>query len=102
MTKYVGGVDIHKKYTIHEVMDMWYAGKLRPIGLNGYLPRASSDGICEFVPWWKTDAFSQEQNGMRVFASEDDVFGQMKADVEHEHPIVRRTPQQRVAAMLMR
>ena len=97
----IDGIDITRKYAIAEIMDMHAKGKLRPVGVAGYIVRADADGMVGFVPWTESTLYRAERDKLLVHESSD--FAEvMRRDVEAEHPMVRRTPQQRVAAMLVR
>ena len=45
MARYVDGVDIEKVYTIHEIMEMYEAGRLRRVAIQGYVVRADAERI---------------------------------------------------------
>lgn len=97
----VGGVDIDRKYPIEEILKMHAEGKLKPIAVDGYVVRADADGMVGFVPWTESTLFRMERGKTLVHQS-DDFAEAMRQDVEREHPIVRRTPQERVAALMVR
>lgn len=96
----VAGVDISRKYHFTEIMAMYHKGLLQPIALEGYLVRADVlDGMISFVPWHESSAARAEAG--RPASAAFDVEA-MREDVEREHPIVRRTPQQRKDAIAKR
>lgn len=98
----IDGIDVSRVYPAEEILKMWEDGHLREVCLKGYVARANGDGTCGFVPWYEAmDAFN-EHRGMRRYTIDQQYVEDMKADVEEKHPIVRRTPQQRVAAMVLR
>jgi len=94
-------IKVGVKYPAERILEFWKDGRLRDVTLRGYVARSNGDGTCSFEPWWKaTDAFN-EHRGMRQHKAPMTVEEQ-RAEIEREHPIVRRTPQQRVAAMVLR
>lgn len=94
----VGGLDIDRVYTFDEIMELYTLGKLKPIALQGYVCRAEG-GMISFVPWYdSTRARLEAGQGTQVHLDVD----AMRADVEAEHPMTRRTPQERVASMMVR
>jgi hypothetical protein len=98
----VGGINLSKNHPAEDILDMWKTGRLKEITLKGYVARANGDGTCRFVPWYDAmDAFN-EHRGMRKYGIKEEAVQDMKDDIEAKHPIVRRTPQQRVAAMILR
>jgi hypothetical protein len=98
----IDGIDVSRTYPAEEVLKMWEDGHLREVCLKGYVARANGDGTCGFVPWYEAmDAFN-EHRGLRKYTIPQQYVEDMKSDVEEKHPIVRRTPQQRVAAMVLR
>lgn len=100
--KIVGGVDIEQTFTPDDIIEMFKNGRLRTISEQGYCTQGGEDGLLRFVPFWESLAFRTEQNmGTRTYASED--FTEvMRQDVEAEHPILRTTPQEKVARMALR
>ena len=77
-------------------------GKLRGITLQGYCTRVDGDtGTIRFVPWHESTHFRMDQ-GKPVRAIADGFGDAMLADINANHPIVRRTPQERVGAMMLR
>ena len=97
----VDGIDITRKYPIDEILKMHAAGRLRPVGVAGYIVRADANGMVGFVPWTESTLYRMEQDKTLVHAS-DDFVDTMRDDIEREYPMVRRTPQERVAAMMVR
>lgn len=97
----IDGIDISRRYTIQEIMDMHAKGKLRPVGVAGYIVRADADGTVGFVPWTQSTLYRSQRDALLVHQSTDFVEA-MRQDVEAEHPMRRRTPQERTAAMLVR
>jgi hypothetical protein len=104
--KIVAGIDIDRVYHKEEIIEMYKSGKLKDVTLVGYVSQANDDGTCQFVPWYKSERVLAKLQGVpfgkAVYTSEQDVFGDMRKNVEEQHPIVRRTPEQRVAAMMGR
>lgn len=98
--KIVNGVNIHKVFTSEEIIELHEAGRLRGIVLEGYCTRVE-DGKIYFVPWYESSFMRAEQGKLMTHVS-DDFVPAMQAEVEEEHPIIKRTPQQRVASMVMR
>ena len=97
----IGGIDITKRYPIAEIMEMHAQGKLRNIGGSGYIVRADADGMVGFVPWTESTLFRMNTDQPQLYQSPDFTEA-MRQDVETEHPMRRRTPQERVASMLVR
>lgn len=81
---------------------MYTSGKYREVVIEGYVARANADGTCEFVPWHKSDAIRARFGQARVYEPSRNWAEDMRQDVEAQYPIRRRTPQERVAAMVMR
>lgn len=101
MAKVIGGVDIERTYSFDEIMQMRRDGRLKPIALQGYVVRAEG-GRIGFVPWYESVAAKRKAaGGARTFDITADV-DQMRQDVEAEHPMRRRTAQERVASMVVR
>lgn len=98
----VAGVDISRKYSIEEVQAMYESGRYRGIVLEGWIVRADADGMIGFVPWYESTLSRMEEGKTQTYASDGDFTEEMRQDVEREHPIVRRTPQQRKDAMASR
>ena len=98
----IEGVDISKSFTGEEIIEMHRRGKLRDVTLHGYCTRVDlEEGVIRFVPWWDSTLFRMEKQ--QLVRDHDAHFGEtMMADVNANHPIRRRTPQQRVAAMMLR
>jgi hypothetical protein len=100
----VAGVDIDRLYHKDEIVAMYKSGKLRDVTLQGYVSQANADGMCGFIPWYKSERvlarLAGVPEGKAVYEISGDIVGDMRQSVEEEHPIVRRTPQQRVAAMM--
>lgn len=98
---FIDGIDINKVFTGDEIIDLYNKGKLRSITLEGYCTRADADGTIRFIPFWESTKFRSENNQMKTHISHDFVET-MREEVEHDHPITRRTPQERVASMALR
>lgn len=97
----VGGLDISRTYPIDEIIRLYHSGRLSKVGIEGYIVRADSDGMVGFV---KADegSLSRLMTGKpRVYAS-DDFVPQMREDIEREHPMVRRSAQERKLALVKR
>ena len=97
----VEGIDISRSFTGEEIIAMHARGKLRDITLQGYCTRADSDGTIRFIPWYDSTWFRMDE-GKPVRAVAEGFEEAMLDDVESNHPIIRRTPQERVAAMMLR
>lgn len=95
----VGGVDLTRRYTPEDIVDMFGSGRLRAITDAGYCTQGRADGFLYFVPWHESNAFKAENNAWETRSFDADA---MREDVEREHPMLRRTPQEKVAAMVMR
>lgn len=96
----VAGVDIDRTYSPEEIFEMHDKGRLRPITLEGYCTRADEDGI-RFVPYYESTFFRMREGKPQQHVSHD-FAPAMRAQLEADHPITRRTPQQRVASMVLR
>lgn len=97
----IDGVDISKSFTPEDIVDLFNRGKLRSITDRGYCTQGTEDGTLRFVPYWESLAFRTENHTEKDYVS-DTFVEQMRQDVEREHPILRRTPQERKMAMAMR
>ena len=93
----IEGVDITKSFDFEEIIAFNNNGKLRAITMQGYCTQGRDDGMLEFVPWQESLHFRTP----KTYVS-DDFTEVMRQDVEREHPILRRTPQERKMAMAMR
>ena len=114
----VAGVNLSRPHPAEDILDMWEKGILKSITMQGYCARANGDGTCSFVPWYESRLAEDEnprdkaigdnvwtpkyQGGRMAYRIRPEAVAEMKQDIEREHPIVRRTPQQRVAAMVLR
>lgn len=98
----VGGIDLSKRYHIDDIFKMRRDGRLQNIALAGYVVRSEDNGMISFVPWHQsTFAARKAAGGDRQYDITADAE-KMREDVEREFPMVRRTPQQRVASMVVR
>lgn len=95
----VAGVDISRTYSVEEIMSMYHKGLLKPIALKGYVTRADANGQIGFVPWHES-TLARSEAGKKAAVTFD--VDEMREGVEAEHPITRRTPQERVAAVALR
>lgn len=103
MAKVIAGIDIERDYSVDEMLDMYERGYLRAILQHGgYTPRANGDGTITFAPWAETYLGNLERTGMTREYDMGDWAEEERKVVEHDYPIVRRTPQQRVTAMALR
>lgn len=98
--KIIAGVNIHRGYTPEEVFELHDKGLLRPITLEGYATRVD-EGKIWFVPWTESTAFRAE-HGKLMQHDISPIFDKMAKDLEEEHPMFRRTPQERTTSMVMR
>jgi hypothetical protein len=101
----IAGVDIDRSYSIEEMLDMYERGYLKAILAHGGLvPRANGDGTIQFAAWDQTYLGNLEKTGATRFYAQDNGnwVEDARAEVEKDHPIVRRTPQERVTAMALR
>ena len=98
--KIIGGIDVDRTYTGDEVLEMARTPHLRNVTLEGYCTRVEHDGTIRFVPFYESTWFREEQ-GTPIEQSRD-LGAEMMADVNANHPIIRRTPQERVASMFLR
>jgi hypothetical protein len=97
---YIDGIDIAQKFTSEQIFDMHRKGQLRAITLNGYVTRVDIlDDTISFVPFWESSKFRDEQGTMKM--TEFGVENKRK-ELEHDHPITRSTPQEKVARLAMR
>lgn len=113
MSRYHGGVDIDRVYTIHEIIDMHDRGLLKGPALDGYVVRASGDKTIRFVHWTEPtvnrqtpgsqDPDGRTREGLRTYVqTKGDWIEEGMAALEEAHPMVRRTPQQRMESMTAR
>lgn len=100
MPTLVAGVDVDRVWTGDEILELHNQGRLRDVTLKGYCTRADADGTIRFVPFYESTWFRMDE-GIPVVDTSD-LPAQMMADVNANHPIVRRTPQERVASMFLR
>lgn len=100
MPTIVAGIDIDRAYSGDEILDIHRSGRLRDVTLQGYCTRVDVDANIRFVPFYESTWFRSDQDTMVV--AEQDIAGPMMADVNANHPIVRRTPQERVASLFLR
>lgn len=97
----IDGVDVTQSFTAEDILDMFSKGRLRSITDRGYCTQGTEDGTLQFVPYWESLAFRTKHNTEKTYISHDFVDA-MREEVEREHPILRRTPQERKMAMAMR
>ncbi len=100
----VNGLDTNRTYTADEVAEMQRTGQLRLATLKGWFFRWDmlADGM-RMVHFTDPTANRMTPDswggqGKRVFSIPDPT-PQMKADVEADSPIRKRTPQERLASM---
>ena len=96
----VAGIDVSRPYTGDEVLEMHSRGKLRDVTLEGYCTRVENDGTIRFIPYYESTWFRTEQD--RTDHAVPDFRQAMLDDLNANHPIIRRTPQERVASMMLR
>lgn len=103
MPPIIEGVDIGKKMSADEVATLHRSGKLRGITLRGFVWRHEFDGMGSWVHF--TDPTANRiapgsDGGQRTRAfSMPDPLPNMRAQVDAESPIVKRTPQERLASL---
>lgn len=97
----VDGIDITRRYSIQEILDMHARGRLRPIGLQGWIVRADADGTVGFVPATESTLFRAERGQTMVHQS-DDFVDHMRQEIEHEYPMVRRAAQEKRVSLVQR
>ena len=96
------GVDINRPFTAEEILELHASGRLRNLALKGYCTRADLlEGTLRFIPWYESSAFRQRTGTQKEHISYDFVDA-MREDVERNHPMKRRTPQEKVASMMLR
>ncbi len=100
-TTIVAGVDINGSYTPEDIVDMFRTGRLRKLTDAGYCTQGREDGTLTFVPYWESLAFRTETGSAKTYVS-DNFTEVMRQDVETEHPIVRSSPQEKVARLALR
>ena len=93
----IDGVDVCGSFTPEDIVSFFTSGRLRSITDRGYVTQGTEDGTIQFVPWTESLHFRKPQ----TYVS-DDFVEVMREEVEREHPILRRTPQERQMAMAMR
>jgi hypothetical protein len=102
MAKIVAGVDIEQRFTPEEIVEMYKSGRLRQITNLGYCTQGDETGTLGFVPYYESNAFRVDNDvELRNFRTEFDAE-KMRQEIEDENPILRRTPQERAAAMTLR
>lgn len=100
----VAGLDTNRRYTPDEVIAMKDSGKLREVTMRGWFFRFDvAKGSMELVHFTDPSANRQSPGStggrrLRAYTVNFDAE-QMKRDVEREHPIRKRTPQERLASM---
>jgi len=94
----VAGYDIDRDYKGEEIIRMYQTGALRGISLEGYVTQVEN-GTVRFIPWQQSYHFRDQTKTLKT-ATFDGT--KMLEEVEHDHPITRRTPQERTTAMVMR
>ena len=97
----IGGIDVSRSYTGPEVIEMNASGRLRDVTLEGYCSRVDADGSIRFIPFYESTRFRMEEGQAKTQVSYD-FADSMLDDVKSNHPIIRRTPQERVASMFLR
>lgn len=103
MPPIIAGVDIGKKMSADEVAVLHRSGKLRSVTLQGYVWRHEFDGMGSWVHF--TDPTANRiapgsEGGQRTRAfSMPDPLPSMREQVDAESPIVKRTPQERLASL---
>jgi len=100
MTTIVAGINVDRVWTGDEILDLHAKGKLRDVALQGYCTRADADGTLRFVPFYESTWFRSDEQ--KMVTQSVDIGTAMKADLDANHPIIRRTPQDRVASMFLR
>ena len=98
MPPIVAGVDIGRTFEAEEIIAMHNKGVLRGITLEGYVTQVE-DGKIKFIPWTESYRFREQTGQLRTSTHYLDT---MREEVEREHPILRRTPQERTTSMVMR
>jgi len=100
----VDGLDTNRTYTADEVVAMKDSGKLREVTMRGWLFRWEPlKGGMRMVHFTDPSANRMAPGStggrrLRAYTVEFDAE-QMKRDVERDHPIRKRTPQERLASM---
>jgi hypothetical protein len=98
----VAGVDLTQRYTPEDILDMYKTGRLRQITNLGYCTQGDESGTLRFVPYYESNAFRVDSEAdLRHYTTQFDAE-KMRQEIETEHPILRRTPQERAAAMTLR
>ncbi len=100
----VDGLDTNRTYTADEVIAMRDSGKLREVTMRGWLfrwePLKGGMKMVHFTDPTANRMAPGSSGGRRLrsYTVEFDA-DQMRRDVEAEHPIRKRTPQERLASM---
>jgi hypothetical protein len=100
----VDGLDTTRTYSADEVIAMRDSGKLREVTMRGWLFRWEPlKGGMKMVHFTDPTANRQAPGStggrrLRAYTVEFDA-DQMRKDVERDHPIRKRTPQERLASM---
>lgn len=101
----IDGLDTSRTYTADEVVEMARNGRLRSLTLKGWFFRSgiNKPGVMELVHF--TDPTANRMTpgspgrGLQRVWEFEDPLPDMKAAVNSESPIVKRTPQQRLASL---
>ena len=104
LPKVINGIDVTVLRPIEEVMQMFYDGKLPAlVREGGYIPQADEEtGMIRFVPWYDGHIQRRLEGRLRQVEWGYDELEAQNQEIERAHPIRRRTPQQRQAAMMVR
>lgn len=99
----IDGIDVTRKYTSDEIFQMYHKGQLRSISIAGYVTQTDvMDDTITFVPYHESTHFRDATDTMRTTTIHESTIDQKRKELEHEHPALRTTPQQKVARMMLR
>jgi hypothetical protein len=97
----ISGVDVTGSFTAEDIMAMFHRGTLRDITDRGYCSQGTENGMLQFVPYEESLAFRTDTGRSQTYVSEDFTEA-MRQEVERENPILRSTPQEKVARFALR
>jgi hypothetical protein len=109
----VGDIDVSRRYALEEIMEMYYAGRLKAVADAGYIVRSDFDhpGQVLFVPASESTLFRMPGHNTDTGKWEDskmkthvfpNLAEDMRKDVEREHPMKRRSGQQKRLSLVKR
>lgn len=96
----INGIDTDKVYSADEIVQMYNDGRLRDVALRGFVSRANADGTCQFIHWTKANRLTGDKDHKPgVYTPNFDMVAELEKGLP---PIQKRTPQQRVASLILK